>query len=149
MSLKYFELGDSPNPYWPGPRGSAAACQIPEMSGLPFTRGTAPVIFTLPSGVRGAPGVGRLSHWAWAHKQVPTNAIPIHIGPCMLSIKLQARSPFSVSAKTRRRREQKTSSGKVAMCSAACNDSPLLTIGGQAVLMWSSRWFRLLRRATD
>src|SRR4029077_9131132 len=90
MSLKYFEFADSPTPYRPGPRGSAAACQIPERSGFPLKRGTAPVISTLPSGVRGAPGVGWFSHWAWTDKQAPAKAIPIHMHPRMLSIKLQA-----------------------------------------------------------
>src|SRR5579863_8238243 len=90
MSLKYFELGDSPKPYKPGPRGSASTCQIPERSGLPFTRGAGPVMFTLPSGVRGAPGVGLFSHWACADRQAPRKAIPVQISRRILLIRTQA-----------------------------------------------------------
>ena len=65
MSLKYFEFVDSPIPNRaPGTRGSPSTCQIPERSGLPFIRDTGPDMFTLPSGVRGAPGVGSFNHWA-------------------------------------------------------------------------------------
>src|SRR6516162_8838579 len=87
MFRKYLEFGDSPNPLRPCPRGSASTCQIPERSGLPFTRGTGPVMFTWPAGVRGAPGVGWFSHWARAHRQVPTIAIPVQIAERILLIR--------------------------------------------------------------
>src|SRR5450755_3262645 len=94
MFRKYFEFGDSPNPYRPGPRGSASTCQIPERSGLPFTRETGPAGFTLPSGVRGAPEVG-FCHWACAHKPAPTKAIPIQMCPRILLIKPRCRLPLN------------------------------------------------------
>src|SRR5207253_4953568 len=38
--------------------GVGSTCQIPERSGLPLMRGAGALRFTLPSLVRGAPGVG-------------------------------------------------------------------------------------------
>src|SRR5262245_15568048 len=59
MFRKYLELIDSPSPNKPpGARGSPCTCQRPERSGLPFDRGTGPVMLILPSGVRGAPAIG-------------------------------------------------------------------------------------------
>src|SRR5579862_7660927 len=107
MFLKYFELGDSPNPNRPGPRGSASTCQIPERSGLPFTRGAGPVIFTLPSAVRGAPAVGWFTHWACATKPPPRNTGPIQkrllISVC-LAFSVDVRGPDQLAALPARRR---------------------------------------------
>jgi len=78
MSLKYFELGDSPNPNRPpGARGSACTCQIPERSGFPFNMGTGAVMLILPSGVRGAPAIGWFNHWARTDRLAPRHAMTV------------------------------------------------------------------------
>ena len=63
----------------PGPRAPPSICQTPERSGLPPTRGTVPVMFTLPSAVRGALGSGLFSHWAWRLSEAQANRDAIRI----------------------------------------------------------------------
>src|SRR5438445_9057998 len=62
----------TPSPAMLSTKLLSAACQIPEISGLPSdVLGEGAVRLGLPSGVRGVPGSGKLSHCARAAPAIP------------------------------------------------------------------------------
>src|SRR5437763_16346968 len=73
-------MTDSPMPNSPpGARGSPSTCQMPERFGLHSNLATGPVMVTLPSFVRGAPGVGVFVHCACSVAPAARHAMTIHV----------------------------------------------------------------------
>src|SRR6266436_1086793 len=66
----------TPSPAMLSTKLLSAACQIPERSGLPSDAlGAGAIRLGLPSGVRGVPGSGRLSHCARATPAIPNSMV--------------------------------------------------------------------------
>src|SRR4030095_20101 len=83
---KYFVGRSSPSPLMPPGRrnccisatGALSACQIPERSGLPLSRGGGADRFGVPSRVRGTVGSWYTAHWALTYRGATTSTVNNH-----------------------------------------------------------------------